>query len=115
VQIDYDSRLVLVGLLGEPGEERIIAVGRYVLDEQTRLAELAFVVEEEYQGRGIGIHLVRRLVEIVREKGFAGVTAQVLRANAPMLHIFQKLLPEMEQRADGTEVHLRYRFAAAGQ
>jgi acyl-CoA hydrolase/GNAT superfamily N-acetyltransferase len=110
VQIDYHARLALVGLVGDPGDERIIAVGRYILDEQTRLAEVAFVVHEEYQRIGIGTYLLRALIKIAQEKGFAGVTAQVLRTNPAMLHVFQKVLHPLEIHADGAEAHLLYRF-----
>jgi acyl-CoA hydrolase len=112
VQIDYHARLALVGLIGEPGEEQIIAVGRYAVDEQTRLAEVAFVVHEEYQGIGIGTYLVGALAKILREKGFAGITAQVLRTNTVMLDLFQRLLTPLEVRAEGPEVHLCHRFPA---
>jgi acyl-CoA hydrolase/GNAT superfamily N-acetyltransferase len=110
VQIDYHARLALVGLVGDPGEERIIAVGRYALDEQTHLADVAFEVHEEYQGMGIGTYLVGALARIIREKGFAGITAQVLRTNAVMLDIFQRLLTPLDVRAEGAEVHLCHRF-----
>jgi len=113
-QLDYHRQLALIGLVGEPGEERIIAIGRYVLDEQTNLAELAFVVHEEYREMGIATYLLQSLVAIAREKGFAGLTAQILPHNAPMLHVFHDVLgsaDEVETDADSTL--LRYRFAVA--
>jgi acyl-CoA hydrolase/GNAT superfamily N-acetyltransferase len=113
VQLDYQARLAIIGLVGEPEEEQIVAVGRYFLDEQTNLAEVAFVVREEYQRLGIGTHLLEQLVQIAREKGFAGITAQVLRANRPMLSVFQKVLGPIDAHSDGSETYLSYRFASS--
>jgi acyl-CoA hydrolase/GNAT superfamily N-acetyltransferase len=112
VHLDYHARLAIVGLVGEPGEEQIVAVARYALDEQTYLAEVAFVVREDHQRLGIGTHLMRFLVQIAREKGFAGITAQVLRSNTAMLRVFQKELSPIDARSDGAETHLTYRFAS---
>ncbi len=103
-----------MGLVGEPGEERIVAVGRYFLDEQTQFAEVAFVVHEEFRGLGIASHLLRRLAQIAREKGFAGVTAQVLGQNTQMLRVFEGVLGRADEvNSENSETTLCYRFAEA--
>ena len=79
VRLDGHKELALAGLDGPPDGEHIVAVGRYALEETTGLAEVAFVVHEQYRGMGIATHLLLRLVEIIRVKGFSGgddVTAQ---------------------------------------
>jgi GNAT superfamily N-acetyltransferase/acyl CoA:acetate/3-ketoacid CoA transferase beta subunit len=111
VQLDYHRQLALVGLIGEPGEERIVAIGRYLLDEQTNLAEVAFVVHEEYRSLGVAKYLLRSLVQIVRDKGFAGITAQVLPGNTQMLHVFHDVLGDAgEVSSEISETLLCYRF-----
>ncbi|HVF09943.1 MAG TPA: GNAT family N-acetyltransferase [Abditibacteriaceae bacterium] len=112
VQLDYQRQLALVGLIGEPGNERIIAIGRYILDEQTNLVEVAFVVHEEYRGLGLASHLLQSLVQIARDKNFAGVTAQVLAENTGMLHVFNEVLgPADETRSESGETSLCYWFS----
>ena len=67
--VDYNSTFALVATLGEEAEEKIIAVGRYARLPRGDAAELALVVEDAYQGRGIGMHLLEQLATIAREKG----------------------------------------------
>jgi GNAT superfamily N-acetyltransferase len=109
--VNYQTRLAIVGLVGEPGEERIIAIGRYELDEATRMAELAFVVHEEYRHMGLASHLLQFLKQIALDKKFAGVTAQVLSENKPMLDVFNQVLGPADSAKQGMgETTLCYRF-----
>ncbi len=111
VRLDGHTELALVALDGPPDAEFIVAVGRYFLDEATNLAEVAFVVHEEYRGLGLATHLLCQLTQIVRDKGFAGITAQVLESNAPMLQVFAAVLGCADQTTSGEgETTLIYRF-----
>jgi GNAT superfamily N-acetyltransferase len=111
VCLDGHAELALVGLDGAPGAERIVAVGRYFLDESTRLAEIAFVVREQYRGMGIATHLLQKLAQIVRANGFAGITAQVLVANTAMLQVLTDVLGRADEITSGEgEMTLTYRF-----
>ncbi|MDY6916863.1 MAG: GNAT family N-acetyltransferase [Chloroflexota bacterium] len=86
--VDYDSSFALVGILGESAEERIIAVGRYNRLATGDSAEVAFVVEDPYQGRGIGTHLLEQLAVVAREKGIRLFEAEVLGQNREMMRVF---------------------------
>jgi acyl-CoA hydrolase/GNAT superfamily N-acetyltransferase len=90
VNIDYREEMALVGLLGEPGDEEIVAIGRFKIDPSDNLAEIAFVVRDDWQNRGVGTHLMSKLFEIAREKGVDGFKADVLAENKKMLHVFHK-------------------------
>jgi GNAT superfamily N-acetyltransferase len=79
----------IVGLIGEPGEGRIIAEGRYVRLHDLPYADVAFVVDENYQGNGIATFLFQMLVGIAKEKGIEGFKADVLATNKSMLKIFE--------------------------
>lgn len=113
VQLDGYNELALVGLVGPPGAERIVAVGRYGLDTATNLAEIAFVVHEHYRGLGIATQLTLRLVEIIRDQGFSGITVQALPSNTPMLQVLHEVLGRADQTTSGGgEITLVYRFKA---
>jgi len=90
VNIDYQKTLSLVGTLSEPGGERIIAEGRYVRLSDRPYAEVAFVVDENYQGKGIASFLLKMLVAAATEQGIEGFTADVLYDNKAMLKVFEK-------------------------
>ncbi|MCG6931714.1 MAG: GNAT family N-acetyltransferase [Desulfofustis sp.] len=88
VYIDHRQDVAVVGVLPEAHGDEIIAVGRYYLDERTNRAEVAFVVRDEWQNRGLGTFVFRHLVNIAKANGITGFTAEVLRNNNRMQAIF---------------------------
>jgi GNAT superfamily N-acetyltransferase len=92
--LDGMNRFALVALHPEePGE--IIAVVRFDREPGTGRAEYAAVVDDCWQGRGIGLALTRRLIEAARRRGVQTFTALVLPDNVHMLALLRDLgLPE---------------------
>jgi acyl-CoA hydrolase/RimJ/RimL family protein N-acetyltransferase len=91
VNIDYQKTLSIVGTVAESGRERIIAEGRYVrLSDHPSYAEVAFVVDENYQGKGIASFLLKMLIQAAAEQGLEGFSADVLYDNKAMLKVFEK-------------------------
>jgi len=91
--IDYSDRMAIVGVVGreEPeSKEQIVAVGRYVRDPNTDMAEVAFTTDRNWRDRGIGTFLLQYLIRIAKEKGIRGFTADVLSQNTPMMKVFAK-------------------------
>ncbi|MEW6593346.1 MAG: GNAT family N-acetyltransferase [Thermodesulfobacteriota bacterium] len=88
VYIDHRKDVAIVGTVPEAHGEDIIAVGRYYLDAKTNRAEVAFIIRDEWQNRGIGSFLFRHLVTIAKRNGISGFTAEVLRDNRRMQAIF---------------------------
>ncbi len=90
VNVDYRTALSIVGLVGEQGQGRIIAEGRYVKHDDRPYGDVAFVVDEEYQGLGIATFLFRLLAQHAKQQGLEGFTADVLYSNRSMLKVFEK-------------------------
>jgi acyl-CoA hydrolase/GNAT superfamily N-acetyltransferase len=90
VNIDYREEMAIVALLGEPGDEEIVAIGRFKIDPADNFAEVAFVVRDDWHDRGIGTYLMQKLIEIARERSVDGFKAEVLGENKKMLHVFHK-------------------------
>jgi acyl-CoA hydrolase/GNAT superfamily N-acetyltransferase len=84
VYVDHRSEVAIVGTVPEAHGEEIIAIGRYYLDTKTNRAEVAFVVRDDWQKRGIGGFIMKHLAKIAKRNGIAGFTAEVMRANKPM-------------------------------
>lgn len=88
--LDYDREMALVGFTREGETEKMAAVGRYVLDRSTGLAEVAFTIHDDLQCRGIGTWLLNRLIEIARPRGIRGFVGYVLSGNVRMLNLFHR-------------------------
>ncbi len=90
VNVDYSQVMSVVALAGEPDQEAIIAEARYVKDYQSAYGEVAFIVDDQYQGRGIATYLYQMLIRLAKERGLRGFTAEVLPANKEMMKVFEK-------------------------
>jgi acyl-CoA hydrolase/GNAT superfamily N-acetyltransferase len=88
--VDYDTEMALVVEIGETGHEEIIGVGRYMTTPAKRSAEMAFVVRDDWQRKGLGSLLFRRLIEVGRKAGLRQFNADVLPENSGMLKIFHR-------------------------
>ncbi|KOX07412.1 CoA-binding protein [Micromonospora sp. NRRL B-16802] len=108
VTVDHRDREAFVVLAGE----QIVAVGRYErLGPQSPEAEVAFVVEDAYQGRGIGSVLMEHLADAARRNGIMSFVAEVLPTNGTMLRVFSDFGYQVQREyADGV-VHLSFPIA----
>jgi len=79
-----------IGTMGEGEKERIVAVGRWFLVPDGRSAEVAFVVEDNIQVRGIGTALLERLAETATRYRIKRFIARVLPENTRMLEVFEE-------------------------
>jgi acyl-CoA hydrolase/GNAT superfamily N-acetyltransferase len=90
VNVDCNRAMSIVGLVGATGEEHIIAEARYIKDQRRPYADVAFVVDEKYQGLGIATVLYNMLIRVAKERGIRGFTADVLASNKSMMKVFEK-------------------------
>jgi RimJ/RimL family protein N-acetyltransferase len=102
--VDGEDRFALVALdPQEPGE--IVAVVRYAREEGTDGAEYAALIEDRFQGKGLGIGMTRILIEAARQNGIGHLHALVMRENKGMLSLLRSLhLPERVRWQDGAEL-----------
>ncbi len=102
VNVDFSHTMSIVGVVWDGGEGQIIAEARFIHERNRPYAELAFVVDEEYQGRGIATHLLKKLIPIAKQRGLRGFTAEVLATNKAMIKVFEKCgLPIKATLEDG--------------
>ena len=104
MDIDFVKQVALVVVL-EEAERPIIAGGRYIVSEPGG-AEMAFVVEDAYQGQGIGSVLMRHLIEIARQAGLEKLHAEVLPSNDSMLKVFNRTGLVISTKRDQSSVQI---------
>lgn len=98
--VDHVDRVALVAELG--GD--LVAVARYERDALGGPAEVAFVVSDAHQGRGIGTLLLEHLAAAGRERGVTTFTADVLAQNRAMLAVFRSAGFQQQAALESTVV-----------
>lgn len=106
VNVDYSRCMSIVGLIGEPGLGHIMAEARYVKHVDSNFADVAFVVDENYQGRGIASFLFALLIRLAKERGIQGLTADVLTTNKGMMKVFERSGLPVKASLEGGAYHL---------
>jgi acyl-CoA hydrolase/RimJ/RimL family protein N-acetyltransferase len=109
-QVDYIHDMAIVAVIGDPGFERVIAVGGYFLEPATNTAEVAYSVDREWQGHGISHIIQQKLLETAREHGITGFRAYTDPANRAMMRLFKKLPYRVSTAYEGDMVVLEARF-----
>jgi acetyltransferase len=90
-QIDYDREMALLATCGEGDSEQAVGVARYVTNRDGESCEFALVIADAWQGRGVGSHLMRALIEIARHQGLLRMEGEVALDNHKMLELVRYL------------------------
>ena len=111
VNVDWNQVMSIVGLVGEEGKGRIIAEARYIKIPGNPLAEVVFVVDENYQNLGVATFLYRMLIRLARERGVRGFVAEVLYSNiGGIMKVFKKGELPVKAHLEGGVYHLEIPF-----
>ena len=98
--VDYHKNMSILGLVQKGGHKEIMAIGSYARDSDER-AEVAFVVREDFQNKGIASYLLEILEKIAKENHYNGFCATVLRENSSMIRVFKNRFPEAKISSSG--------------
>ena len=90
-QIDYHRDMALVAVVGHGDEEEVIGVSRYMLLPDMKTAEFALVVQDQYQGQGLGARLMNSLFDVARDQQLTAIEGIVHGNNSNMLHLMHRL------------------------
>jgi acyl-CoA hydrolase/GNAT superfamily N-acetyltransferase len=108
--VDYVKDLTLLAVVGEFGFGRVVAVGECMLIEKINMAEVAFSVHKQYQNKGIGRRILRKLADTARETGISGLMAYTSPSNQGMIRMFKSLPYKAKSTFDGEGLMLSCRF-----
>ena len=109
-QIDYIKDLTIVAVVGEFGFGTVVGVGEYLLEPSRNIAEVAFSISKEFQGKGLGKILIKKLCMAARENGIAGLVAYTSPGNKGMIKLFNTLPYKTKTFFDGDMLSLTCRF-----
>jgi GNAT superfamily N-acetyltransferase len=104
VDVDHVTRDAMVAVAGD----EIVGVGRYAADPaEPGVAELAVVVDDAWQGHGLGSRLLACAAGLARLHGYGTLSAVVLADNAPAIRMLRAAFPDAVWTSNGSEYELR--------
>lgn len=106
--VDYRTRLAIVAERGPADAPEIEGVARYEPTDQPDMAEVAFVVQDGYQGRGLGTLLLRELLDAGHARGIRRFRAFVLGDNRRMIDLLARFTDIRERTLDAGVVTLDF-------
>lgn len=109
--VDYERRLALVAV--DPATDGIVAVARYEATAESQTVEVAFVVQDAWQNRGLGTLLFGELMAAARLNGLTHFRASVLADNRRMLDLIARFATVTARRLEHGVVELEFTTAGA--
>lgn len=113
--VDYRDAFAFVAEVLREKREDIIAIGRYYRLPNKTTAEVAFVIEDPYQGKGIGTKLMEWLANVARDNGITAFEASVLAENEEMMTVFRDYGFHIESHLEEGEYHVSFPIARTGR
>ena len=111
-QIDYDREIALVAIDEDSALERMLGVARIIGDPDGQVGEIAVLVGDAWQGKGIGAGLMRKCLLIAEKRGFKHIYGTVLQENRHMLALARKLGFSVTKGEDAAEFEIQINFGA---
>ena len=89
--IDYDREIAIIAERREDGKRREIGAARLIVEPGGGRGEIAVVVADEHQRKGLGTKLVDMLIEIAEEKGLESIYGIIMPKNESVINLFKKM------------------------
>ena len=105
--VDYVERLALVVEIGDD----LVAVGRYDRLPGTETAEVAFLVADDFQHRGLGMLLLQNLATAARGQGITTFVAETQASNRDMMGVFEGSGFDVTSSLDAEIISVKFRIA----
>ena len=116
LDVDYkDNMAVILETCDPTREPEILAIGQYFRDPGADLADVGFIVRDDWHGRGLGRLLVKEVIRLARARGIHGLAADVLSTNKAMLHLLTDSGEQVGTRVEGgvTRIEIVFEPVAA--
>jgi len=110
VIIDYTREMVILAVIEQLQKDRVVGIAQYGKQEYAHTAEVAVVISDDFQNKGVGTELLSYVTYLAKKEGLLGFTAEVLVENRPMLHLFEKMGFIIEKRSGAGVYELKMQF-----
>lgn len=110
VVIDYTAEMVILAIVEDDEMELLVGLGQYSIDERRHTAEVAVVVRDDCQKKGIGSELLSYLTYLAKRQGLLGFSAEVMVGNRSMLRLFEEMQFDIKKSLDSGVYELGMTF-----
>ncbi len=110
VAVDYFKRMVLIAVMEEDDKESICGLGQYEINSDMFTADVALVVRDSCQNKGVAAELLSYLVYLAKKQGLLGFTAEVLAGNDPVFRLFNKMGFAVSKRTESGVYEMKAMF-----
>jgi acetyltransferase len=109
-QLDYDREMALIAVVPEGGEEKEIAVARYVINPDRASCEFAVVVGDEWQRKGVATRLLTSLIRSAESKRITRFEGSILSENHKMLSFLKRMGFDIRRDPDDPQIELAVKY-----
>ena len=105
--LNPECQVALAACINQNDEEQIVGiarVGRAATNDT--IAEIGIIIQDDFQGNGLGTHLLRQLAEVVRPMGVTNLSAWVLPENHRILYVLKKIGQPIKQIRQRGEIYI---------
>ncbi len=110
---DFTEKGCLLAISGEGGDKKVVGLGNYIAMDNERAAEIAFLIEDSYQRKGISTLLLERLAGLAAANGFIEFEAEILPDNQPMINVMKSSGFESHKVWNSDTVHMELPVSGA--
>ena len=98
IDIDYEGTMTVIAMTKDGDHFHAIGMASYDVDKASNTAEVAFIVVDRWQNKGVGMQFMDMLIKIAKDKGVKAFTAELLSENFRMLDMFYRTGLKVEAR-----------------
>jgi RimJ/RimL family protein N-acetyltransferase len=113
--VDYERRLALIAEHGSPDAPELVGVAHYEPTDRPDTAEVAFVIQDGWQNRGLGTAMLDALLAAAEARGLVRFRAWVLAGNSRMIDLLVRFTDVQECHTESGVTALLFRRRSAGQ
>jgi acyl-CoA hydrolase/L-amino acid N-acyltransferase YncA len=108
--LNLETEVAFVAVVGTREQAQVVGHACYFVDAATRIAETAFMVDPQWQGKGLGAALQQRLLEHARSRGVQGFVAEILATNDKMIRLARAGQGDVSVVSEGSVVRMTTMF-----
>ncbi|MCF7808869.1 MAG: GNAT family N-acetyltransferase [Candidatus Marinimicrobia bacterium] len=108
--IDYNNELILLAFDQTDNKTTLVGVGQYAIIGESHTADVAFVVRDDYQEKGIGREMLRYLTLLAKKQGLLGFRADVLISNMRMMKLFESMGFDIQKHIEDGMYEMKMTF-----